>query len=180
MEWNLNSYFLYLEPIYLCQYSDSVRAGRSGDRILLGARFSAPVHTGSEAHTVSYTTGTGSFPGLKRPGRGVDHPPHLAPRLKKENRYTSSSGPSWPILGWTLLYFYFLYLNFYHTYYPKDSHCHRVINHYLLNKCNVLNIHFFQTVFYWEFLLCCQYLSVPNMQWLTSVVHYRNQTESYI
>jgi len=28
---------------------------------------------------------TGSFPGVKRPGRGVDHPPlHLAPRLKKE------------------------------------------------------------------------------------------------
>jgi len=28
--------------------------------------------------------GTGSFPGLKRPERGVDHPPHLAPRLKNE------------------------------------------------------------------------------------------------
>jgi len=27
--------------------------------------------------------GTGSFPGVKRPGRGVDHPPHLAPRLKE-------------------------------------------------------------------------------------------------
>jgi hypothetical protein len=25
-----------------------------------------------------------SFPGVKRPGRGVDHPPHLVPRLKKE------------------------------------------------------------------------------------------------
>jgi hypothetical protein len=24
------------------------------------------------------------FPGVERPGRGVDHPPHLAPRLKKE------------------------------------------------------------------------------------------------
>ena len=24
------------------------------------------------------------FPGGKRPGRGVDHPPSLAPRLKKE------------------------------------------------------------------------------------------------
>jgi hypothetical protein len=28
--------------------------------------------------------GTGSFPGVKRPGRGIDHPPHLAPRLRKE------------------------------------------------------------------------------------------------
>ena len=32
----------------------------------------------------SYTMGTGSFPVLKRPGRGVDHPLHLAPRLNKE------------------------------------------------------------------------------------------------
>ena len=28
--------------------------------------------------------GYGSFPGIKRTGRGVYHPPHLAPRLKKE------------------------------------------------------------------------------------------------
>jgi len=28
--------------------------------------------------------GTGSFPGVRRPGRGVDHAPNLAPRLKKE------------------------------------------------------------------------------------------------
>jgi len=28
--------------------------------------------------------GTGPFPGVRRPGRGGDHPPHLAPRVKKE------------------------------------------------------------------------------------------------
>jgi len=28
--------------------------------------------------------GTGSLPRVKRPGRGVDHPPHLLPRIKKE------------------------------------------------------------------------------------------------
>jgi hypothetical protein len=49
-----------------------------------GARFSAPDHTGPGAHPASYTMGTGSFPGLKRPGRGVDYPPPLAPRLRKE------------------------------------------------------------------------------------------------
>ena len=27
--------------------------------------------------------------GVKWPGRGVNHPPHLVPRLKKEKRYTS-------------------------------------------------------------------------------------------
>jgi len=26
-----------------------------------------------------------SFPGVKQPGRGGDHPPHLAPRLKKQD-----------------------------------------------------------------------------------------------
>jgi len=28
--------------------------------------------------------GTGAFPGIKPPGHGVDHPPYLAPKLKKE------------------------------------------------------------------------------------------------
>ena len=51
---------------------------------MAGARISAPVQTGSEAQPASYTMGTGSFPEVKRPGRGVDHPPHLAPRLQEE------------------------------------------------------------------------------------------------
>jgi hypothetical protein len=37
------------------------------------ARFSAPVQTGPEAHPASCTIGTGSSPGVKQPGRGVDH-----------------------------------------------------------------------------------------------------------
>jgi hypothetical protein len=65
---------------------------------LLYARFltlllpplSAPVQTGPGAHPASYTMGTGSFPVVQRPGRGVDHPPHLVPRLKKELSYTST------------------------------------------------------------------------------------------
>jgi len=36
------------------------------------------------------TMGTGSFPGAKRPGRGVDHYPHIAPELKKEYIYIST------------------------------------------------------------------------------------------
>ena len=48
------------------------------------ARSSARVQTGPEAHPSSYTRGTGSFPRVKRPGHGVDHPPNLVPRLKKE------------------------------------------------------------------------------------------------
>jgi hypothetical protein len=35
-----------------------------------------------------YPTGTGSFPGVKRPGRGVYNPPHLKLRLKKGWSYS--------------------------------------------------------------------------------------------
>jgi len=39
-----------------------------------GARFSTLVQTGPGAHPASCTMGTVSFPGVKRPGRGVDNP----------------------------------------------------------------------------------------------------------
>jgi hypothetical protein len=60
-----------------------LRGGRSGDRIPMGSRFSAPVQNGPGAQPAYCTMGTGSFPGVERPGRGVDHP-----RLKKEYSYT--------------------------------------------------------------------------------------------
>jgi len=63
----------------------------------MGARFYETVQTGSKVHPASCTMGTGSFPGVKRPGRGVDHPPHLAPRLKKVWSYTSA--PPLRLLG---------------------------------------------------------------------------------
>jgi len=58
--------------------------GGSGDRIPVEAGFSAHVQVCSGAHSASYTMGTGSLPAVKRTGRGVDYPPHLAPKLKKE------------------------------------------------------------------------------------------------
>ena len=49
--------------------------------------------------------GTGSFPGVKRPGRGVDHP--FLSSAEAEGRVElyicSPSGSSWPVLGRTLL-----------------------------------------------------------------------------
>ena len=67
----------------------------------LGAGFSAPVHTGPGSHPASYTMGTGSFPGVKRPGRGVYHPPPSSAEVKErvELYLYFSSGPSWPVLG---------------------------------------------------------------------------------
>ena len=70
----------------------AIRYGMDGPGIESwgGARFSAPVQTGPGAPPDSYAMCTGSYPGVKRPGRGLDHPPHLGPRLRKEWSYTSS------------------------------------------------------------------------------------------
>jgi hypothetical protein len=65
-------------PGYLSRCSNWLRAGRSGDRIPVGARFSAPVQTDPGTHPASDTLGIGPFPGGKRPARGVDHPPSSA------------------------------------------------------------------------------------------------------
>jgi len=48
----------------------------------VGARFSAPIQTGPEAHPASYTMGTGSFSGVKRPGHGVDYPPPSSAKVE--------------------------------------------------------------------------------------------------
>ena len=69
-----------------------------------GARFSAPVKTGLGAHSASYAMGTGSFPGVNRPGCGVGHPPTSTVEVKDrvELYLYSPSGISWPVLGRTL------------------------------------------------------------------------------
>jgi hypothetical protein len=56
--------------------------------------------------------GTGSFPGVKGPGRGVDHPPPYIAEVKErvELYVYSPSGPSWSVLGWTSP-FTFTFLN---------------------------------------------------------------------
>ena len=71
-----------------------------------GVRISAPVQTGPGAYPASCTVGTGSFPGVKQPGRGVDHPPPSSAEVRErvQLHICSPSGPSWPVLGWTLLY----------------------------------------------------------------------------
>ena len=69
-----------------------------------GARFSAPVQTGPGAYSASLTMGTGSFPEVKRPGHGADHPPPSKCRgHERVGLYLySPSGPLWPVIGRTL------------------------------------------------------------------------------
>ena len=71
----------------------------------MGARFPATVQTGPGAYPASCTMDTGSFPGVKRPGRGADHPPPSKRRghERVELYLYSPSGPQWPVTGRTLL-----------------------------------------------------------------------------
>jgi hypothetical protein len=66
-----------------------------------GGEVFAPVQTDPEAHPTSYTMGTGLFPGVKRPGRGVEHPPPSGTEVKEkvELYLYSPSGPLWAVLA---------------------------------------------------------------------------------
>ena len=66
--------------------------------------FPHPFQTGPGAHPTSYTMGTESFPGVKRPGRGAEPPPPSSAEVEGsvELYVCSPSGSSWPVLGRTL------------------------------------------------------------------------------
>ena len=65
------------------------------------AKFSATVYTCPGAHPASHTMGTGSSPGVKRPGRAVDHPPPSSAEVKErvELYLYAPLVPSWPVVG---------------------------------------------------------------------------------
>ena len=81
-------------------WDKTVGIGRSRDRIPAGARFSAPIQTGPGALPASNTIGTGSFPRVKRPRRGVDHPTPSSAEVKERIKLYlySPSGPAWPVV----------------------------------------------------------------------------------
>ena len=75
-----------------------------GIEIPVGARFSTHVQTGPGAHQASYTMGTGSLPGVKRPGRSVNHSPPSSAKVKEKVQLYiySPSGPLGSVLRRTL------------------------------------------------------------------------------
>ena len=64
------------------------------------------------------TMGTGSFPGVKRSARGVDHPPSSSTEVegRVELYLYSPSGTSWHVLGRILTYHYYYYYHYYYCY----------------------------------------------------------------
>jgi len=80
--------------------SDSLRAGRSGDRIPVGSIFRTRPDRPWGSLSPPYN-GHRVFPGVNRPRRGVDHPLPSSAEVKKrvEIYLYSPFGPSWSILG---------------------------------------------------------------------------------
>jgi hypothetical protein len=92
------------------RHSESLRAGRSGDRIPVEVRFSVPVQAGPGSNPASYTMGTGCLSrGVKRPGRSTDHPPQFIAKVTEwvALYLYSPFGPTWPVLGWNLPFNFF-------------------------------------------------------------------------
>ena len=81
----------------------SLRVGRSGNRIPVGARFSTCIQTGPGTHPASCTMDAGS---LTATGAWPKPPTSSSAEVKErvELYLCSLSGPSWPVLGWALPY----------------------------------------------------------------------------
>ena len=93
--------------------------------------------------THSCTMGTGSFPGVKRPRRGADHPPPSKYRgHERVGLYLySPSRPSWPVRGWKFNLFTTCQATLYN--YPKYSNTIKiniVISRYILAPCILIEI----------------------------------------
>ena len=75
------------------------------------------IQTGLGAHPISHTMGTGSFPGVKRPGRDVDHPPPSGAEVKERVTLLSL----WAFVDYSRVNFtlYFLYIHIY-----TNTHTH--------------------------------------------------------
>ena len=65
------------------------------------------------------------FPRVKWLGRGIDHPLPSSTEVKErvELYICSPSGPSWPVLGWTLPFTFLPLTQNYYTY-RKHIHCY--------------------------------------------------------
>jgi hypothetical protein len=85
----LENFIFHADQVALCGRGSAVgidllRAGRSGDRIPVGARFPASVQTGPGACPASYTMGAEPLSRrVKWPRRAVDHAPPSSAEIKE-------------------------------------------------------------------------------------------------
>ena len=86
--------------------ADSLRVGRCVDRISVGRGDFPYLFRPALGPTQPPLRWVPRLPGVNRPGLGVNHPPPSSTEVKErvELHLYSPSGPSWPVLGRTLLY----------------------------------------------------------------------------
>ena len=91
--------FIYVFPAFLFHGLDGL-----GIESRWGRNFPHRSRPAPGAHPASKTMVTESLPAVKRPGRGVDHPPASNAKVKEtvELYLYSSSGPSWSVPGRTI------------------------------------------------------------------------------
>ena len=65
------------------------QAGQSSDQSPNGARHSAPIRTSPEAHPAFYAMRTRSFPCVKQPMHGPNHPTPPSTEIKKNSVFTA-------------------------------------------------------------------------------------------
>jgi hypothetical protein len=108
----INTLHSLLRTDIASRYSGFLWAGLSGDRIPVLATFSTLVQTSPAAHSTSYTMGTGSFPGAKRPGSGINYPTPSIAEVKErvELYFYSPSVPSWQVIGQRLSFIQLTYM----------------------------------------------------------------------
>ena len=85
------------QSVWLATGWTGQRSNPGGGKIF----FTAPVQTVSGVHPASYTMDTGSFPGVKRPGSGVDQPRRSGAEVEErvELYLHFISGRSWSVIG---------------------------------------------------------------------------------
>jgi hypothetical protein len=87
------------------RYSDLLWAGRSGDPDPLEAKFLTTVKPTQEPTQPPIQWVQGLFLGVKRPERGVDHPPPSSADVKErvEVYLHFPCMPSWPVFVWVTI-----------------------------------------------------------------------------
>ena len=95
---------LYIGPGWRSRYSDSLRTGRSGDRISVVGRDLAHPSRPALGATQPPIQWVPVFPGGKAAGawRWPTTPSSAEVKERVELYLYSPSGPSWPVLGWIL------------------------------------------------------------------------------
>jgi len=112
--------------------------------------------------------GTGSFPGVKRPRRGVDHPPPSRAEVKERVKLyiNSPSVSSWPV-PLPLYFTYFLFILRQGRYFISDRHS--ISSHVrYIGKSQLLLRAYWQWAYWW--LLSHQSTFVYTL-WPTNLFH---------